>query len=158
MSFSPEGTLMSYVEICPTPRPTVLVIGVRNVPPLDGISVRRATGSDVVAPLLAVNCTDSGWSPGVPGVATSSGTVALECGAIRTGNSVAGALMKCCPEIWKEMSPVNVPGTFGNSWRWARPFAHKTLAVHQPGTGSATSTCWILGVVPFRPGRVDGVP
>ena len=63
----------------------LLVIVVSNGPPADGISVRRSTGSDVRAPLLAANCTDSGWSPGAVGMATRSGTVTLP----RAGRSPA---------------------------------------------------------------------
>ena len=60
----PAGTLIWYVFSWPIIRPTVRVISVWNDPPAAGISQRRATGTDAVAPFRAENCTDSGWSPG----------------------------------------------------------------------------------------------
>ena len=47
-----------------------------NEPPADGMRVRRAIGTELSSPFGAVNCTDSGPSPGAWGRAMLRGTLA----------------------------------------------------------------------------------
>jgi hypothetical protein len=103
-SARPAGTLMLNVLIWPIPRPTVLVIVVSNEPPALGMSVRRAIGSEVVAPLAAVNWTDSGWSPGAVGNATWSGIVAERCAPIVIAGE-AGEVI----QFWPAARKLTVP-------------------------------------------------
>jgi hypothetical protein len=101
----PAGTLTLNVLIWPIPRPTVLVICVSNSPPVLGTSVRRAIGSEVAAPLAALNCTDSGWSPGAVGNASCSGIATTRCAAMVVVGD-AGEVIQFCPEALKLTAPV----------------------------------------------------
>src|ERR1700722_8249383 len=102
-------------------RPTVLVIRDRNLPPDEGMRVRRGIGTDVTEPGVtepgvtepgrpkpprpdAVKCTDSWRSPGLTGNATSSGTAALACAGMVTGRE-AGVVIQLAPETRSDIGP-----------------------------------------------------
>ena len=76
-----------------------------NEPPADGMRVRRAIGTELSSPFGAVNCTDSGASPGAWGRAMLSGTLAELRGAMVTGAD-AGLVVKFWPLAWKVTVPV----------------------------------------------------
>src|ERR1700722_2103425 len=146
---SPPGTLILKAFSWPKPRPTELVIRSWTAPRPAGIRVRRATGNEVSVVWPLVNCTDSGWSPGAAGNVTVSGTVALECALMVTG-LLAGEVAQSCPDTLNDRFPVKAPGAGCATARsWSTP-PHKILAVHFPGCGSDTSTCWLFGIVPAR--------
>jgi hypothetical protein len=76
-----------------------------NEPPADGIRVRRAIGTELSSPPGPVNCTDSGASPGVRGMATARGTLAELSAGMVTGAD-AGSVVKSWPLAWKVTVPV----------------------------------------------------
>ena len=59
----------------------------------------RVPGAD------AVNCTDSGWSPGLPGKATRSGTETLRCAGMTMGRD-AGVVIQSWPDTRNDSGPV----------------------------------------------------
>src|ERR1700742_231104 len=101
----PGGTSMLYWLICPTERPTVLVISALNgmLNPF-GIRLRRWIAYESVRPLPVVNWSDSGASPAAPGIGTASGICALERAGIVTG-SAAGEVTQFCPHAASETGP-----------------------------------------------------
>jgi hypothetical protein len=88
----------------PEPRATLLPICHWNFPPPAGINVRRVTGTEVAAPRLEVNCSDSGLSPDWFGRLIVTGIVALECAGIVAG-LVARRSLSVCPVKRTDIEP-----------------------------------------------------
>ena len=112
--------------------------------------MRRLTGTEVAAPLLPVNCTDSDLSSGVVPSVIATGTAALECAGIVT-DFVLGPVSWCCPNARTEMVPRYLPGFGGGSCRWLRPLFQTIFAVHLPAMGRWTVTCSLFDTGPFAP-------